>query len=221
VLQFESRSPDANITTGGDALWWSAVTITTVGYGDYFPVTTLGRFAGLLVMLAGVHHQRHREHPRQPAGLPAPAKAEETAGARPRRVRSEDGLGRASLSRLIRNRADRAELALNPRDGETVAAHLHVGPPTLEEAAAGLTRAVLTAAQTSQHRASTPPVPRSGGRQRWPTGVDAPSSADAQLINGATASRDVGAATEGQSDTSMRGWCRASARWSEPEPLRQ
>ena len=54
VLQFESRSPDANITTGGDALWWSAVTITTVGYGDYFPVTTLGRFAGLLVMLAGV-----------------------------------------------------------------------------------------------------------------------------------------------------------------------
>ena len=54
VLQFESRSPDANITTGGDALWWSAVTITTVGYGDFYPVTTLGRLAGVLVMLAGV-----------------------------------------------------------------------------------------------------------------------------------------------------------------------
>ena len=54
VLQFESRSPDANITTGGDALWWSAVTITTVGYGDCFPVTTLGRLTGLFVMLAGV-----------------------------------------------------------------------------------------------------------------------------------------------------------------------
>jgi len=54
VLQFESRSPDANITTGGDALWWSAVTITTVGYGDFFPVTTLGRLTGLFVMLAGV-----------------------------------------------------------------------------------------------------------------------------------------------------------------------
>ena len=54
VLQFESRSPDANITTGGDALWWSAVTITTVGYGDYYPVTTLGRLTGVLVMLAGV-----------------------------------------------------------------------------------------------------------------------------------------------------------------------
>ena len=32
VLQFESKSPDANITTGGDALWWAVVTITTVGY---------------------------------------------------------------------------------------------------------------------------------------------------------------------------------------------
>jgi voltage-gated potassium channel len=82
VLQFESRSPDANITTGGDALWWSAVTITTVGYGDFYPVTTLGRLAGVLVMLAGV-------------GIigalasilasllvsPAPPKAEEPAGA--------------------------------------------------------------------------------------------------------------------------------------------
>ena len=54
VLQFESRSPDANITTGGDALWWSAVTITTVGYGDFYPVTTLGRLTGLYVMIAGV-----------------------------------------------------------------------------------------------------------------------------------------------------------------------
>ena len=30
VLQFESKSPDANIHTGGDALWWGIVTITTV-----------------------------------------------------------------------------------------------------------------------------------------------------------------------------------------------
>ena len=54
VLQFESRSPDANIKTGGDALWWAVVTITTVGYGDYFPVTTLGRLTGVSVMFAGV-----------------------------------------------------------------------------------------------------------------------------------------------------------------------
>ena len=54
VLQFESRSPDANIKTGGDALWWGVVTITTVGYGDYYPVTTLGRLTGVSVMFAGV-----------------------------------------------------------------------------------------------------------------------------------------------------------------------
>jgi voltage-gated potassium channel len=54
VLQFESRAPDANITTGGDALWWAIVTITTVGYGDKFPVTFLGRTTAVFVMFAGV-----------------------------------------------------------------------------------------------------------------------------------------------------------------------
>jgi voltage-gated potassium channel len=54
VLQFESDSPDANITTGGDALWWAIVTITTVGYGDQFPVTEWGRLIGVLVMVSGV-----------------------------------------------------------------------------------------------------------------------------------------------------------------------
>jgi voltage-gated potassium channel len=54
VLQFESRSPEANITTGGDAIWWGFVTITTVGYGDYYPVTALGRIIGVSVMFAGV-----------------------------------------------------------------------------------------------------------------------------------------------------------------------
>ena len=54
VLQFESKSPDANITTGGDALWWGIVTITTVGYGDRFPVTTLGRITAVFVMFAGI-----------------------------------------------------------------------------------------------------------------------------------------------------------------------
>lgn len=54
VLQFESRSPDANITTGGDAIWWGLVTITTVGYGDFFPVTLPGRLTGIFVMFAGI-----------------------------------------------------------------------------------------------------------------------------------------------------------------------
>jgi voltage-gated potassium channel len=54
VLQFESRSPDSNIKTGGDALWWAFVTITTVGYGDRFPVTLLGRATAVAVMAAGI-----------------------------------------------------------------------------------------------------------------------------------------------------------------------
>jgi voltage-gated potassium channel len=54
VLQFESSSPDGKILTGGDALWYAVVTLTTVGYGDFFPVTALGRITGVFIMFAGV-----------------------------------------------------------------------------------------------------------------------------------------------------------------------
>jgi voltage-gated potassium channel len=54
VLQAESKAPTANITTAGDAIWWAYVTITTVGYGDQFPVTGAGRMVGVLVMTTGV-----------------------------------------------------------------------------------------------------------------------------------------------------------------------
>lgn len=54
VLDAESRSPEANITTYGDALWWAAVTTATVGYGDFFPVTTEGRFVAVGLMLVGI-----------------------------------------------------------------------------------------------------------------------------------------------------------------------
>jgi voltage-gated potassium channel len=53
VLNFED-TPEANIKGPEDALWWSFVTITTVGYGDRFPVTSEGRIVGALVMVAGV-----------------------------------------------------------------------------------------------------------------------------------------------------------------------
>lgn len=53
-LEFESQSPEANITTPSDALWWSAVTITTVGYGDTYPVTFGGRLTAVFVMFSGI-----------------------------------------------------------------------------------------------------------------------------------------------------------------------
>jgi voltage-gated potassium channel len=54
VLLAESPAPDANIRTASDAMWWVYVTITTVGYGDRYPVTTAGRLVGVLVMTMGV-----------------------------------------------------------------------------------------------------------------------------------------------------------------------
>lgn len=54
VLQAERADPDASITTFGNALWWSVTTITTVGYGDEFPVTTTGRVIAVLLMIGGI-----------------------------------------------------------------------------------------------------------------------------------------------------------------------
>ena len=52
VLNFED-SPDANIKTAGDALWWAFVTMTTVGYGDKYPSSAEGRVIACLLMTAG------------------------------------------------------------------------------------------------------------------------------------------------------------------------
>jgi voltage-gated potassium channel len=54
VLDAERGHPGANITDFGRALWWAATTITTVGYGDQFPVTGEGRFVAVLLMIGGV-----------------------------------------------------------------------------------------------------------------------------------------------------------------------
>ncbi|GAA2145124.1 potassium channel family protein [Arthrobacter humicola] len=53
VLSFEKGAPNANITTMGDSLWWAMVTITTIGYGDYYPVTVPGRWAAAALMVGG------------------------------------------------------------------------------------------------------------------------------------------------------------------------
>ena len=53
ILHVEDH-PDSNIKTAEDALWWCYCTITTVGFGDKFPVTTEGRLIAVLLMTTGV-----------------------------------------------------------------------------------------------------------------------------------------------------------------------
>lgn len=54
VLLFETADANANIKTAPDALWWAYVTVTTVGYGDRYPVTNEGRLVGVFLLTAGV-----------------------------------------------------------------------------------------------------------------------------------------------------------------------
>ncbi len=54
ILYFEDSAPGANITTASDALWYTIVTISTVGYGDQYPVTDAGRLVGTMIIVVGV-----------------------------------------------------------------------------------------------------------------------------------------------------------------------
>lgn len=54
MVEVERGAPSATIKTGGDALWWALTTVTTVGYGDTYPVTTEGRIIASVLMLIGI-----------------------------------------------------------------------------------------------------------------------------------------------------------------------
>jgi len=54
VLDVEQNAPDAKILTFADAAWWAITTITTVGYGDLFPVTPMGRLVAAALMMSGI-----------------------------------------------------------------------------------------------------------------------------------------------------------------------
>jgi voltage-gated potassium channel len=54
VYLAEHEHQGANITNLGNAFWWAVETITTVGYGDYTPVTTIGRIIAIFVMFSGI-----------------------------------------------------------------------------------------------------------------------------------------------------------------------
>jgi len=54
IVLIEAPVENANIKTGDDAVWWAIVTVATVGYGDKFPVTPLGRLIGTAMIVMGV-----------------------------------------------------------------------------------------------------------------------------------------------------------------------
>lgn len=54
VLDAERSNPDANIVSFGDATWWAVTTMTTVGYGDRYPTTGIGRLAAAALMVGGI-----------------------------------------------------------------------------------------------------------------------------------------------------------------------
>ncbi len=53
MLVFET-APESNIKTAGDALWWAFATITTIGYGDRYPVTLAGRIVAVILVICGL-----------------------------------------------------------------------------------------------------------------------------------------------------------------------
>jgi voltage-gated potassium channel len=54
VYLFENGAKGSNIQTFGESVWWSVVTVTTVGYGDFFPVTPAGRVTAVFIMAIGI-----------------------------------------------------------------------------------------------------------------------------------------------------------------------
>ena len=54
ILAIELQARRHNIKDASDALWYVYVTVTTVGYGDRYPVSNAGRFIGVLIMTVGV-----------------------------------------------------------------------------------------------------------------------------------------------------------------------
>jgi voltage-gated potassium channel len=54
ILDAERANPEANITTSADAWWWAATTVTTVGYGDRYPTTGIGRLVAVALMICGI-----------------------------------------------------------------------------------------------------------------------------------------------------------------------
>ncbi len=114
----EAPAPDSNIKTGGESFWWAFVTMTTVGYGDYYPVTEGGRFIGMVTMAVGVailgvlssflaswFLSPSRSRPAEEAPVPSATDAATAMDDGPDRRGSSDRPGRRGHGRAIRRRA--------------------------------------------------------------------------------------------------------------------
>ena len=111
VPNLEPGAPNATITTGGDAVWWGIVTVTTVGYGDQYPVTTGGRLVGVFLLIGGVVCFATLS-----GSWPTPSCARARAATRTRRSRRPRSAAPASadltevLARLRQQQAETAAL---------------------------------------------------------------------------------------------------------------
>jgi voltage-gated potassium channel len=54
IYEAEGQIQDSNIKSPEDALWWAAVTVTTVGYGDKCPISSEGRWIAVGLMITGI-----------------------------------------------------------------------------------------------------------------------------------------------------------------------
>ena len=54
VIIAESNAPGASLTNFWDGLYWTFATMSTVGYGDYYPITSIGKFIANVIMALGI-----------------------------------------------------------------------------------------------------------------------------------------------------------------------
>jgi len=130
VLQIEIRAEGANIRTASDALWWTYVTIATVGYGDRYPVTDTGRVVGVIVMTVGVvlygaitawladAFIRRQASERDSAEADYTERREELRARLQAEIKDELRAEIEELRRVLRALRDESPARANPPDGE-------------------------------------------------------------------------------------------------------
>jgi Ion channel len=123
VLSFERDTPASNIHSYPDALWWAVTTITTVGYGDRFPMSPAGRGVAVVLMVSG--HRPVRHHHRLDRRLLRGA--QDRAGRRGRPARPHPGAARRDRTQPPGGRAG-AAIARLARSAPPKPRLAHVGP---------------------------------------------------------------------------------------------